>query len=341
VTEISKNKKTTIYDLAKITGVSASAVSAILNGTWKKRRISASLAEKVSRIAEEQGYAVNRQASMLRTARSQTIGMIVPKYDNRYFGSIVEKFEEMARERGLFPVITCTQRNPALELEAARTMLSWRVDYMIVTGATDPDKITELCESSGIPSLNLDLPGTRAPSVISDNFNGAKELTRSIFLKNKKARKALNPLVFVGGRGEDHNTKERLRGFLEAHREFGLSVPDINILTCGYEPEKAEVALGNYFGDVSEITTGLFVNSTISLEGVIRFLNSRGLLLENKHQAIGCFDWDPFVALLGKDIIMVKQNVAGMMEVVFKMMEENTQGKELVEISPLLIEEEQ
>ncbi len=88
-------KKITIYDLAELSGVSASAVSAILNGNWKKRRISAKLAEKVTRIAEEQGYAINRQASMLRSKKSHVIGMIIPKYDNRYFGSIAERFEEM------------------------------------------------------------------------------------------------------------------------------------------------------------------------------------------------------------------------------------------------------
>ena len=38
-------KKITIYDLAELSGVSASAVSAILNGNWKKRRISAKLAD--------------------------------------------------------------------------------------------------------------------------------------------------------------------------------------------------------------------------------------------------------------------------------------------------------
>ena len=98
MTRVEKTKKTTIYDLAELTGVSASAVSAILNGNWKKRRISASLAEKVTRIAQEQGYAVNRQASLLRSKKSNVIGMIGPKYDNRYFGSIAEKFEEMARD---------------------------------------------------------------------------------------------------------------------------------------------------------------------------------------------------------------------------------------------------
>ncbi len=46
-----------------------------------------------------------------------------PKYDNRYFGSIAERFEEMARERGLLPIITCTRRRPELEIEAVKAML--------------------------------------------------------------------------------------------------------------------------------------------------------------------------------------------------------------------------
>ena len=50
--------------------------------------------------------------------------MIVPKYDNRYFGSVAEGFEEMARERGLLPIITCTRRRPELEIEAVKAMLS-------------------------------------------------------------------------------------------------------------------------------------------------------------------------------------------------------------------------
>src|SRR5690606_23019792 len=101
-------RRTTIYDLAALAGASPTAVSAVLNGTWKKRRISAALAERITRIADEQGYAVNMQASALRREKSHLIGMIVPKYDNRYFGSIVERFEAMARDRGLFPIITCT-----------------------------------------------------------------------------------------------------------------------------------------------------------------------------------------------------------------------------------------
>lgn len=149
--------------------------------------------------------------------------MIIPKYDNRYFGSVAERFEEMARERGLLPIITCTRRSPDLELETVKAMLSWQVDWVIATGATNPDKISALCQQAGVPTINLDLPGSLSPSVISDNYGGAKALTHKILANSARRRGELAPLTFIGGRSNDHNTSERLRGFHDAHHEQGCA----------------------------------------------------------------------------------------------------------------------
>ncbi|KFK97678.1 MULTISPECIES: LacI family DNA-binding transcriptional regulator [unclassified Serratia (in: enterobacteria)] len=329
-----KSKKTTIYDLAELAGASSSAVSAVLNGSWKKRRISAQLAEKVLQLAEQQGYTLNQQASLLRRRKSTMIGMIVPKYDNRYFGSIVERFESMARERGLFPVITCTNRDPELEIEAARTMLSYQVNGIVSTGATAPDHISQICSAAGVPTFNLDLPGTLAPSVITDNYAGAKELALRILANGEQRLGRAQPLIFVGGRGSDHNTMERLRGFRSAHQQWGLEVIEENILTCGYSPDKAEKVLSDFIAKGGNLDTGLFVNSTISLEGVMRWMISAGYR-GAKQPVMGCFDWDPFVMLLGHDIVMVQQDVSSMLDALFALIDANERGNKRLEIAPL------
>ncbi|OHV77101.1 LacI family DNA-binding transcriptional regulator [Rhizobium sp. LCM 4573] len=332
---VSQAKRKTIYDLAALAGTSASAVSAVLNGNWKKRRISSQLAEKIIRIADEQGYALNMQASVLRRDRSNIIGMIVPKYDNRYFGSIVERFEAMARERGLFPIITCTRRDPDLEIEAARAMLSYQVDCVIATGATDPDRITDLCAAAGVRTINLDLPGSHAPSVISDNFQGALELTRRVLANCERELGQNVPLMFVGGRGTDHNTSERVRGFRTAHHEIGITPEEDLILACGYAPEKAEQSLKVLAEKRGALPHGMFVNSTISLEGVIRWIRRSGHYSERKPQ-IGCFDFDPFVALLGENIEMVRQDVPKMLDAVFDIIDNRNPEQKLVEIMPIV-----
>lgn len=325
-------RRPTIYDLATLAGTSPSAVSAVLNGTWKKRRISAALAERITRIADEQGYAVNRQASVLRSARSRIVGMIVPKYDNRYFGAIAEQFEAGARERGLFPVITCTQRDPALEMEAARELLSYQVDCLIATGATDPDRIALACAAAGVRTVNLDLPGGRAPSVVSDNFAGARDLTRLILRRAHDAFGRAEPLLFVGGRAGDHNTAERMRGFRAAHRELGLTPDETRILPCGYAPDKAERAL-NRMGRLP--THGIFVNSTITLEGVVHWLN-RNAPAGPRSIRFGCFDWDPFAALLPENVGMVRQDVPRMLAEVFAMIETPPHPETRAVVPPIL-----
>lgn len=133
-----ETKRTTIYDLATRLGASPSSVSAVLNGTWKKRRISAKLAERVMKLANEEGYAMNTQASLLRREKSNIVAMIVPKYDNRYFGDIAEKFEHRARELGLIPIVTCTQRDPELEFNAARELVSYQAECLIATARPTP-----------------------------------------------------------------------------------------------------------------------------------------------------------------------------------------------------------
>ncbi|WP_373354115.1 substrate-binding domain-containing protein [Pseudoroseicyclus sp. CXY001] len=326
-------RRTTIYDIAQLADASPSAVSSVLNGTWKKRRISVKLAERVTQVAEAQGYAVNAQASLLRREKSNVIGMIVPKYDNRYFGQIAERFEEMARARGLFPVVTCTQRDPELEFEAAKELVSWQADCVISTGATDPDRISAFCSAAGVQSLNLDLPGTAAPSVVSDNRAGARVLTALILDRCAAEFGTSGALRFVGGRLSDHNSARRLEGFLEEHRARGIEVPEAHVLATGYSADKAAAALSGFRPTGP---TGLFVNSTIALEGVVRWLGELGPAMDLVRY--GCFDWDPFGGYLPGNVGMVEQDVEAMLSRVLGMVGEEAPAGEVSYVPCLLRE---
>jgi LacI family fructose operon transcriptional repressor len=265
-------------------------------------------------IAEEQGYSVNVPASLLRREKSNIVGMIVPKYDNRYFGEIAEQFEAMARAHGFFPVVTCTQRDPDLEFEAAKKLISYQAECLISTGTTDPDRISGFCIASGVQSINLDLPGRNAPSVISDNHAAALALTHLILDRCAQDLDWIGPLRFVGGRLSDHNTAARLAGFLAAHCKREISVPDSHIMSTGYSSQSAAQVLENCAPDGP---IGLFVNSTISLEGVVRWHSE----LENYSDLVryGCFDWDPFGSFLPGNVGMVEQDVTTMLTRAFEL----------------------
>ena len=135
-------RKFTIHDLAELAGVSASTVSAVLNGNWQQRRIADATATRVRELALTHKYTINRQASGLRKGRSGLIGMIIPMHDNRFFSGMSQVFEKLARERHWYPIVVSTLRDPALELETVSTLISYRIEYLVVAGATDPDSIS-------------------------------------------------------------------------------------------------------------------------------------------------------------------------------------------------------
>lgn len=324
-------KPVTIYDLAKLTDASPSTVSAVLNGSWRNRRISEKLAARIFRVAEAEGYSLNMQARALRRDQSGIIGMLLPLYDNRYFSSIAQVFESEARKRGLFAIVSCTNRDPVQEQEAARRMLSYRVEKLICTGCTEPDSIARMCQTSGVPSYNLDLPGNLAPSIISANREGARQLTEVIL---QRAPESPPPApLFIGGRPTDHNTKERIRGFKEALSARGIAINEANILPCGYAGDKAQEALQHYLARKHPFPREIFVNSTITLDGIAHWFREHHQPLNRT--IIGCFDWDPLAAVFNPNLIMVRQNVEKMIAQLFAFFDSPpTNHQQLIEIPP-------
>ncbi|MFB2533195.1 LacI family DNA-binding transcriptional regulator [Paracoccus sp. p4-l81] len=316
-----------IRDIADRAGVSVSTVSAVLNGSWQRRRIKPDTAQRVRDLAQDLGFTPNRQAQALRGDRSGMIGMILPMHDNRFFSTISQAFEHEARARGLFPVIVSALRDPALELDAARHLLAYRIDTLFVVGATAPDPVAELAQAQGVEVLNLDLPGRLAPSIVSDSFTGCRDLTGAALRAHPDPRSAL----FIGGRAHDFATVQRLRGFDAALADVAPGIA-VQRIVDGYNPDRAEAALRRIVADRG-LPSVLIVNSTIAFEGVVRALRDTppGSL---RQTVIGVFDHDPFAALLDMPLIMVRQNGAGLVQRAFHQLDHRALAPGQTELVP-------
>ena len=333
-----RKSKSTIHDLAALANVSASTVSAVLSGNWRERRIGEATARRIERLATSHKFTVNRQASGLRTGRSGLIGMIIPLHDNRFFSSMAQVFERLARQRHWYPIVVSTLRDPALELETVRTLISYRIEHLVVAGATDPDSVSRLCIGHGVAHVNVDLPGTMATSVISDNYWGAQQLAQALIDRSRPQRSAArNKPYFVGGLASDYATRRRMDGFSDAVvARFG-SVDPLQIDACGYEPDLAEAAVRALYQRLKGLPRALFVNSTIALEGVVRFLMALPRE-ELERCTFGSYDWDPFARVLSFPVLMVRQNVEGLLEEAFRVIDQGSHDEvRVVEIKPELM----
>ena len=80
-----KSDKLTIYDIAKLAGVSTTTVSRVINNNGY---VSKEKRELVLQVIEEKKYRPNAVAQSLSTSMSRTIGMLVPDVRNAFYSTL-------------------------------------------------------------------------------------------------------------------------------------------------------------------------------------------------------------------------------------------------------------
>jgi LacI family transcriptional regulator, fructose operon transcriptional repressor len=331
-----EQRKATIYDLSVKSGASASTVSAVLNGTWRKRRISEETANKIILLAQEHKYTANQQARALRSSRSGLAGLLLPIYDTRFFSSMAQTFEAQARKRGFLPVVVAGRRDPEEERRTVEQLVAYSIDLLFIAGATDPDGVHKVCARARLPHVNIDLPGKLASSVISDNRQGAKALTLAIIRHAQQAGPLTPDDVYMFGGRDDHASRERTIGFHAAKAEIFGPCGGEDMESTGYSPSMTALAFERFYQRHGRLPRCFFINSSINFEGLLRFMG--------KHDGeafgdivVGCFDYDPFGSFLPFPVYMIRPDIEEMLEKGFELLDMEEDAPRIVLIEPQLV----
>ena len=268
-------RRTTIYDIA----VAAGCVSNDCQSC--SQRFLAEVSNKAARLPVAFWRAPRSLAtpSISRRgdcglSRSGLAGMIMPHYRNRFFAGLAEAFEGGARARGLCPIVVSTHRHPGNELKAVETLLAQQVEFLLIAGVRDPDPLNDLCRAAGVRCVNIDLPGPRAPSVVSDNRGGARQLTEVVLRKGINRRADATDLFFFGGDFDDDATRNRVAGFKDALIAHGIVPAPHMFDCCGYPRPMLPLSLAAKHAQLGRLPSQLFVNGVTALEGALRFTST-------------------------------------------------------------------
>src|SRR5579872_4281430 len=101
----------TLEDVAKVAGVTPSAVSYALAG---KGTLSAATRARILQCARELGYRPNLVARSLVTQQTHTIGLIVGDFANPFYGAAAQVAERTAYRSGYRTFFVSTDRNEHL-----------------------------------------------------------------------------------------------------------------------------------------------------------------------------------------------------------------------------------
>lgn len=167
----------TLRDVALMAGVhTATAARALSDAT--RHKVAATTRTRVEQAATKLGYMAHAAAATLRTGRSGFVGMLVPDLANPLFAPMLKSAEERLRTKGWTILIAQVAPNEEDRLTALRTLITKRVDGLILATSQSNDPILTMAAQQNIPTvlINRGLGDRRFPCVVNDD-NESMRLT--------------------------------------------------------------------------------------------------------------------------------------------------------------------
>lgn len=153
------NRAPTESDVAKIAGVSQSAVSrAFTPGA----SVAQTTREKILHAAQSIGYQPNLLARSLATRRSNIIALAISNLENPFYAQVVKELSEQLKETGRHILLFTTPTGDEVDPDLERA-LSYQVDALVMAASMAPIELTMQCQKAGVPIVQINretkLPG--------------------------------------------------------------------------------------------------------------------------------------------------------------------------------------
>ncbi len=205
------DKEVTIYDLARKLNISIATVSRALKDDPV---VSKKTKKKIADLALEMGYRSNNFARNLRTQRTNTIGVIIPRINSYFMSAVIAGMENVATSEGYNLIISQSSESVEKETANAVTLFNNRVDGLLVSLAYDTDSLTHF-----EPFIKKKIPLT-----FFDRTVDQKDSTCIQINNLKAAYEATTHLISQGRRRIVHITAppkrnvyvDRLQGYKQA-----------------------------------------------------------------------------------------------------------------------------
>lgn len=270
---------TTIKQIADAAGVHPSTVSRALDPK-KRHLVAEDVAKRIVSQADALGYQPNRLAANLRLGRSDLIGVLLPDISNPVFAPILGGIAETLSAAGYAPIVADVGDAAYQQISLVETVLSQRVDGLILATVSQDDELVGFCIRRGVPVIlvNRSEARDRVSSVVSDDDMGMRlAVDHLVGLGHRRIAHIAGPLSTSTG-------ALRRNGFQSAMSRHALR--GIVREAAGYNRSAGARAAEKLLATNDDTTAIAAANDLLAL-GVLDTLRERGLRCPDDKSVIG------------------------------------------------------
>ncbi len=261
----------TLASVAERAGVSPITVSRVLR---LPGLVAARTRERVEAAMGELGYVPNLVAGSLASARTNSVGVLVPTIANSIFADTVQGLSDELEPLGYAVILAQSRYNDAREDRILSALLARRPEALIMVGSPASANGAALLRRAGIPVVETwDLPDAPIDAVAGFDNHAAGMAVARHFAGDGRRR-----LAFIGG--DDPRATRRWHGYREAAVDAGLAEPRrIMLARNAGAGEAALAALPN--------ADAVFSANDAHAIGLLAGLRRAGLLRPGGRQPVG------------------------------------------------------
>ena len=279
-------KDVTIYDIAEKLNLSPTTVS---RGLKDHPAISKKTKKRINDIAAELGYRFNTFASNLRSKRTNTIGVIIPRMNSSFMSAVLAGMEKVANEASYNLIISQSLESAEKEAVNVKTMFNNRVDGLMVSVAYDTVGVSqfEMLLEKGIPLLFFDrtLDHPQCTSIVIDNYKSGYLATQHLIEQGCKN------IIHITGNLARNVYSDRQRGYESALKDAGIQA-DPNNTFINVLDEQAGIDCAQKILKMNPLPDGVFVDNDTCAVNCMAILMNNGIKIPEDIAFIG-FNNDP------------------------------------------------
>jgi len=169
-----KQARATIRDVARIAKVDPSLVSRIVNND-PKASASPATRQRVLDAVQELGYRANSAARMLKTARTQMIGLLLPDLANPMYSAIINGVEQRCKELG-YGILIGDHAEGDSEKTFTDLLERGQVDGLLIASGTLSDTFLKkeiLDHYKSVVVVNRRVKGVSASVTVNDELGAS------------------------------------------------------------------------------------------------------------------------------------------------------------------------
>ena len=322
----------TIYEIAKIAGVSPTTVSKVINNYPD---VSDKTRAKIKKILEEENFLPNSQAQFLSTKKTWTLGIVYFEdlgvgLNHPFFSGVIEAFKRQSDKYGYS--LLFGSKNDRLKNDTFLEYFKYRCVDGIAIICTDPnDKETlELIESD-FPIVVIDLFNKNTSTVTSDNVQGCS--LALIYLYKLGHRK----IAHIQGVAQADNWPSSIRKktYIEVMKKLNLDIPEGYIVdgvnfdvSGGYDAMKELLSL-------KDRPTAVFASGDKLAIGAVDAIKDAGLRVPEDISVIG-FDNIEIAKYVTPKLTTIRQNCQEIGKAAVDILIEQINKKEKLKINKVI-----